>query len=81
MRGGGGAQAGAPAGALEATHATPWPLRIALPAPVGAPPGPRSSGILEERRHLPFQVLNIRREEGWGGGPESPCGPIRFSQW
>ena len=30
---GGGVQAGALAGALEATHATPWPLRAVLLAP------------------------------------------------
>ena len=41
----GGAQAGAPAGALEATHAMPWPLRVALLAPAGAPRGLRSSSI------------------------------------
>ena len=55
--GGGGWQAGAPAGALEATHAAPWPLRTALPVPAGAPRGPRSS--------------SIRREEGgWGSGTQ-----------
>ena len=41
----GGAQAGAPARALEATHAVPWPLRVALPAPAGVPRGLRSSSI------------------------------------
>ena len=41
----GEAQAGALAGALGATHATPWPLRVALPAPAGAPRGLRSSSI------------------------------------
>ena len=32
----GRAQTGAPAGALKATHATPWPLRVVLPALAGA---------------------------------------------